>query len=331
MNFHEDDQLIQRVQNGDEEAFNLLYNKYYKTLLYTANRLTNNMEDAKDAVQAAFFQMYRSIGNLKDPKYFRLWMNKIVRGKCIDIFHKNRDVIIDMSNEETINEYREDKRDYIPHEQLQFSADQDILMHLIAKLPYHYREILTDAYFLQLSMKEMADLLELPVGTVKSRLYSAKKALRKEVMEYEAHSQHKLTFRMPGLLSLALLIAFAKDAKAWGVKGKRTLTTKGKASAIGFSTLALSGILLSPAIFNALDHSSHTTMESMPQDTSMDCTQAYFSLKYWAADALQMSEKSEAEIAAIRPVYEYLKSEQGPYWERLVNDEWDQAFEALDH
>lgn len=330
MNFHEDDQLIQRVQSGDEEAFNALYQKYYKTMLYAAYRLTNNMEDAKDAVQAAFLQVYRSIGNLKDPKYFRLWMNKIVRGKCIDIFQKNRDVIIDMSNEETINEYREDKRDYIPHEQLQFSADQDILMHLIAKLPYHYREILTDAYFLQLSMKEMADLLELPVGTVKSRLYSAKKALRKEVMAYEDHSQHKLTFRLPGIPSLVLLIAFSRDAKAWGLKGKHTFSFKGNASTIGFTTLAVSGIVLSSAVFAGMGDSYPTKMESMPQET-MNCTEAYFALKYWAADALQMSEKSEAEIAAIRPVYEYLKREQGPYWERLVNDEWNRAFEALDN
>ena len=56
MNFHEDDRLIERVQNGDEEAFNSLYDKYYKTMLYTAFRITNNMEDAKDAVQAAFFR-----------------------------------------------------------------------------------------------------------------------------------------------------------------------------------------------------------------------------------------------------------------------------------
>ncbi len=332
MNFHEDDRLIERVQNGDEEAFNSLYDKYYKTMLYTAFRITNNMEDAKDAVQAAFFQMYRSIGNLKDPKYFRLWMNKIVRGKCIDIFHKNRDVIIDIGNEETINEFQEDHRDYIPHEQLNFTADQEILMQLLANLPYHYREILIDAYFLQLSMKEMAELLELPLGTVKSRLYAAKKALRKEVMEYETNSKHKLTFRLPGVLPLALLLAFSRESKAWNMKNRHSVSARGKATILSFSALALSGILLTPADLDMENPSSNTEMEVLPQANALNCQEAYFTLKYWAADEVQMSEKSKAEIQAIQPIYVYLKNAQGPYWERLVNDQWNQAFEALaDH
>ena len=65
MDFHKDEELIKRLQSGDNEAFNELYEKYYKPLLYTACRLTNNIEDAKDAVQSAFMQMYTSIHNLK--------------------------------------------------------------------------------------------------------------------------------------------------------------------------------------------------------------------------------------------------------------------------
>lgn len=329
MNFHEDDRLIEKVQSGDEEAFNLLYDKYYKPMLYTAYRLTNNMEDAKDAVQAAFFQMYKSIGNLKDPKYFRLWMNKIVRGKCIDIFHKNRDVIIDIGSEETINEFQEGHRDYIPHEQLKFTADKEILMHLIEKLPFHYRGILIDAYFLQFSMKEIAELLELPIGAVKSRLYAAKKALRSEVVNYETDHHHKLTFRLPGVLPCALLLAFSREAKNWNMKNKQTFTTKGKAVALGVSAFVLSGVLLAPAVREFVYHSSDTKMEALPQSVSPNCQQAYFILKNWAGDDVQMSEKTETEIQAIQPIYEYLKESQGPYWERLVNDQWNRAFEAL--
>lgn len=328
MNFHEDDQLIEKVQNGDEEAFNSLYQKYYKTMLYTAYRLTNNMEDAKDAVQAAFLQMYRSIGNLKDPKYFRLWMNKIVRGKCIDIFHKNRDVIIDLSNEETINEFREDHRDYLPHEQLQYNADRDILMELLAKLPYHYREILVDAYFLQFTMKEMADLLELPLGTVKSRLYAAKKALRKEVDKYEAQHDYKLTFRLPGSLSFPLLLAFYRESKALGLKGKKTVKWKGNKVMIGAATFAVCGVLAVAGIGSLIDIADNES-ETLPQQASMSCQEAYFTLRYWANDAVQMSEKTEAEIRQIESTYEYLKQHQGPYWDRLQADGWDRSYEAL--
>lgn len=328
MNFHKDDQLIKKVKNGDEEAFNSLYQKYYKTMLYTAYRLTNNMEDAKDAVQAAFLQMYRSIGNLKDPKYFRLWMNKIVRGKCIDIFHKNRSVIIDLNSEETINEFREEHRDYLPHEQLQYTADRDILMHLMAKLPYHYREILIDAYFLQFTMKEMADLLDLPVGTVKSRLYAAKKALRKEVDEYEEQHDHKLTFRSFGILPLALLLAFNHERKAWNLIGKEK-RKMAEISMICAATLAVCGILAATDIGKHIDQPVNNESDILLQSNSMTCREAYFTLRYWANDAVQMSEKTDAEIQMIQPIYEYLKQHQGPYWERIQAEGWDRAYETL--
>lgn len=62
-----DAELILRAKNQDEEAFNSLYAKYYKSLLYTAYRLTNNEADAQDAVQLAFIQMQSSIQDLRDP------------------------------------------------------------------------------------------------------------------------------------------------------------------------------------------------------------------------------------------------------------------------
>lgn len=116
----------------------------------------------------------------------------------------------------------------IPHEQLKFTADKEILMHLIEKLPFHYREILIDAYFLQFSMKEIAELLELPIGTVKSRLYAAKKALRSEVVNYETDHHHKLTFRLPGVLPCALLLAFHARQKLGIRKTDRHLPPKAK-------------------------------------------------------------------------------------------------------
>ena len=213
MDFHKDDELIKRLQSGDNEAFNELYEKYYKPLLYTACRLTNNIEDAKDAVQSAFMQMYTSIHNLKEPKYFRLWMNKVVRGKCIDMFHKNKDVIVDTTQDEIINQYEEQNTDFIPHDKLKFTADQDILMNLIDELPDRYQEILFYAYFYQFSMKEMAELLNIPTGTVKSRLYAAKKALREKVSEYETLNRYKLTFRIPGAMSIYLFFVFHKQIK----------------------------------------------------------------------------------------------------------------------
>lgn len=323
MNFHKDDELIKRLQSGDNEAFNELYEKYYKPLLYTACRLTNNIEDAKDAVQSAFMQMYTSIHNLKEPKYFRLWMNKIVRGKCIDMFHKNKDVILDTMQEEIINLYEEQNTDFIPHNKFKFTADQDILMNLINQLPNRYQEILFYAYFYQFSMKEISDLLEIPTGTVKSRLYAAKKALRQKVSEYETSNHYKLTFRIPGCLSLSLFFLFHKQVQPLKLKKSLKLIQ----SKTVFVPLAVIGAVIFSAPFLARNDTNevdayHLSNQLTPQE-------AYFKLKHWAMDAVQMSEKGTSDIDEIEAVYDFLKSQKGPYWERIQSEGWVQAYENL--
>lgn len=324
MDFHKDDELIERLQAGDDKAFDELYEKYYKSLLYTACRLTNNIEDAKDAVQSAFIQMFTSIKNLKDPKYFRLWMNKIVRGKCIDMFQKNKDVIIDVSQDEVINRYEEQNTEFIPHDKLKFTADQDILMNLMNELPNRYQEILFYAYFYQFSMKEMSDLLEIPTGTVKSRLHAAKKALRRKVSEYEELNKYKLTFRIPGCMSVCLFFLFHRQVQPLKLK-KQFYFLKNKAVMIPLSCAAIA-VLTIPLIAhynqdNAVD-AYHTMTPSSPQE-------AYFKLKRWAMDEVQMSEKESAEIKEIEPVYNYLKQQKGAYWDRIQADGWNRAYEHL--
>ncbi len=328
MDFHQDDQLIVRAQCGDEEAFNALYEKYYKPMLFVAYRMTNNIEDAKDAVQAAFMQMYQSIANLKEPKYFRLWMNKIVRGKCIDMFHKNRDYVVDTTQDEVINAYAEERSEFVPHQRMKYTADQDILIHLLEELPPHYQEILFYAYFSQFSMKEMAGLLEIPEGTVKSRLYAAKKSLRDKVMKYEGLYQYKITFHMPGLYSLCLMMAFRKMAKMYGFVSKErygSFRLSGKGALVGTGAL----VCVCGALTLCLSQANGDVPAMRLSNENINAQHAYFKLRGWAMDELQMSEKSLAEVDAVKEYYEYLKQVQGPYWERMRADHWDQAFEEI--
>lgn len=331
MNFHQDDLLIRQAQSGEEDAFNALYRKYYKTMLYTAFRFTNNIEDAKDAVQSAFMQMYQSIGNLKDPKYFRLWMNKIVRGKCIDMFHKNKDSVIDTSKEEIINTFAEEREEYVPHEKLKYTADQDIVVHLMKELPAHYQEVLFYAYYSQFSMKEIADILEIPEGTVKSRLYAAKKSLRDKIMDYEGMYQYKITFRMSGLSSFCLFLALHKHAKC--CVGIQTNQRMVKFKSSPKVTMTFAGVLSCAIVVGSLQQiyqdNEESANTSLPNSGGYNEQEAYFRLRNWAMDEVQMSEKSKEEIAEITVYYEFLKQQKGPYWERMQKDEWDRAFEDL--
>lgn len=330
MNFNKDQELIERAKLGDEEAFTALYETYYASLIATAYRLTNNQEDAKDAVQNAFIQMHKSIHNLKEPKYFRLWMNKIVRGKCIDLFHKNRDVILDTGKDEVANHFKEDRPTYLPEEQFKFESDRTLLMDMIQELPYAYQEVLVYAYLCQFTMQEIAELLEIPVGTVKSRLYSAKKALRNKVEDYEHFHHYKLTFHLPGAITLALMLGYGKLRTEYQLPKQSHFSTISMMS--GAKVLCLGGVLLG-GVTVASQYVNNQTLEPLMK-TSVDSKElneqdAYFKLMDWAFDEVQMSKKTKEEIQEILPVYTYLKQSQGPFWERLEQENWDIVYENL--
>lgn len=327
-----DNELILRAKNKDEEAFNCLYTKYYKSLLYTAYRLTNNEADAQDAVQLAFIQMQSSIQDLRDPKYFRLWMNKIVRGKCIDIFNKNKDVYADIESSEWTNTYIEKKEDYLPNEHFKFIADKDILMNLIQTLPSIYREVLVLRYFSQFSMEEMADILNVPSGTVKSRLHVAKKELRKAVNAYEKMNAYKLTFHIPGAMQLALLLSFHS---AFAFCSHKRFHAPNFAQCMLGATAVCSSIAGVYAYQAFLPEKTENQITPQPLLKTVQIPQedreqyAYFKLMDWAFDETQMEEKSQEEVQEIRKYYELLKNKQGPYWEQLQKNAWSIAYENL--
>lgn len=330
MNFHKDLEVIERAKQGDEEAFTILYETYYASLLATAYRLTNNQEDAKDALQNAFIQMHKSIHNLKEPKYFRLWMNKIVRGKCIDIFHKNRDVLVDTGKEEVINHFKEDHSTYLPEEQFKFESDRSLLMDMIHELPYTYQEVLVYAYLSQFTMQEISELLDIPVGTVKSRLYSAKKALRTKVEEYERFHHYKLTFHLPGAITLALMLGYGKLRTAYKFPKQSHFSTISMMS--GIKVCCIGGVLLSGVVIGSKyvqNQSPEQLMKTNVDAKELNEQDAYFKLMDWAFDEVQMSKKTKEEIQDILPVYTYLKQSQGPFWKRLEQENWNIVYENL--
>lgn len=331
MNKLSDEELVERLKQGDEQAFNILYERHYQYLYYVAFKLTHNREDAKDAVQLSYIQMYESIQALQKPKYFRLWMNKIVHGKCYNMFKKNRDTIVDLEELEWANRYSETRKEYLPQEQMKFTSDQDILQSLIAKLPYTSQEILELYYFSQFKQEEIADILNLPIGTVKSRVYAAKKALHKEIKTYEEEHHYKLTFRFPGVLSLALFLSYRKGF--YQSIGKKTLLSSLTANSVVCIT---SAVLLTPLAIHAglqvLHEQEHSSMQrdEIVSSTSLKdeatAQQAYFRLKQIAYDESQMVDREEAAIEEATQLYHVIEQTKGPYWELLKKEDWTLNF-----
>lgn len=153
------------ASEGDARAFDLLYRRWHPKLLRLAIRLSRNPDEAQDVMQEAALTMARDIRKLKDPARFSAWACTIVRRRTADHIHKavrRRAVEADMP-----------AIDAAPGPEAAFSLKQ-----ALAQLPETDRLMLKLAYLDGFRGPEIAAALGIPVGTVKSRLFNARRALK---------------------------------------------------------------------------------------------------------------------------------------------------------
>lgn len=320
--------LIMLAQKGEEAAFNELYKLYYKQAYYLALKISNCDADAQDAAQETFIEIQKSIKNLREPKTFRKWMARIVVSKCNKIFRKNKYTVLDPDIVDAMP--IEETREYMSGE-IYAKAKQrrEILLELMNGLTQQRREILVLMYFEQFSIKEIAEILDIPIGTVKSRLLNAKAALREKTEKLEKRDAIRMhTCPLP----LLALLAFKKDFK-------RITHLKPRASMLSFtiiqpfiwSGVALSMVLVVGAGVHALNerYVDPDTLEYTLSKDEKTFTEkeVYFKLRDWAHCHVEMKKKSAEEYAEIMTYYTYLKDINGPYYQRLVFDNWSKHFE----
>lgn len=337
MKNYSDEELVKRYQQGEEACFNELYKRYHHRLEFTAYRLCNkNSEDAKDAVQQTFIQVHQAIHNLRDPKLFYNWCNRILYGKCTDIFRKNKDVIIDIQNSSLVSEYVEQRKEFHPTKFFHFQNDKEVLLDIIDQLPLIQKQVVMLVYFDQLSMKECAEVLDLPEGTVKSRLYAAKSSMKNMIDNYnQAHTNSPLDFHSictPAVLGGVLHQAFKKSSlPAFPIKHihipPAVLATTLIAGAVTVSVGSVVYMKLHDTSSNQLKQDAFTPVEFQGH-TIQNEKEAYFVLRNWAVDERQMENRNIDEINYAKELYMQLKKQGGTYWDVLVKDEWNVAFET---
>lgn len=337
MKEYDDEELVLRAQKGEEAAFNTLYKRYHKRLEFIAIRLCQNQEDAKDVVQQTFLQVHMSIQSLREPKRFYHWCCKILHGKCTDLFRKNKDVNVDMDHSPLFTSMVEDRVEFVPQKHHRFTSDRSVLLTIIEQLPYVQRQVVMLVYFEQMSMQECAEVLNVPEGTVKSRLYTAKSTLKKKVEEYNLTSNSPLNFQdvVSGSLIIAALM-YAWKAYSFSTYIPKPKTIQFNPAILAAGVVAVTGI----AGVGTWIASTHSQNEQVPIQKSQtmitydgkevsNAKEAYFILRNWAVDERQMKDRDEQEIIHLVPLYEYLKESNSTYYEILQQDAWSIAFETI--
>ncbi len=169
----EEEIMVEAAKKGDKKAFEAIVKKYHNVLYYTALGIVGSGWEALDICQETFIKAFNSINSLKDKSKFRSWINRILVNKCNDYFRKNKNEVCVDFIEETGGFIEEGSEESID------------LLRALSSLKENSRVVLTLRYFQDLSLKEIAAILDIPEGTVKSRLSNGLEEMRKLMKGYK--------------------------------------------------------------------------------------------------------------------------------------------------
>ena len=167
----EDELLVIRCQLGERSAFDELTERWHPPLWKYVRRLAGEDDAAKDVAQDVWLRVLRGIGRLRDGSRLRPWLFGIARRALMD--RLRHQYAAPFSSDIDVAELAADPT--------ADSLEEEVgaMEHELARLPATEREVLTLFYLRELSLAEVAEVLEVPVGTVKSRLFRARRLLRR--------------------------------------------------------------------------------------------------------------------------------------------------------
>ena len=161
---------------GESEAFSRLFQIHQPRLLYYVRRLLGSQADAEDLLQEVWITVVRKLSSLEEPTSFRSWLYRIAHNRSISVLRKkNLEIPLDETADEIA--FVDSGKD------AEIFREQDIdAMHVgLQRLSAAHREVLTLQFLMGLSYEEIADAIGCNIGTVRSRIYYGKKALRAEI------------------------------------------------------------------------------------------------------------------------------------------------------
>lgn len=196
----DDRRLIADCLGGKRDAFGELVSRYQGRLYNAAIRLVDNAEDAADVVQDAFLNAFTSLSSFKGDAEFFTWLYRIAFNTAISLKRKKRPTVSleagRVGGGDGIDP--DDPNEYIrPGAALERTEDEQQLHAALARLSHEHREALVLKDIEGLKYEEMAEILGVPVGTVRSRLHRARSELRDLLEAHEATTPRPTGSRQP--------------------------------------------------------------------------------------------------------------------------------------
>ncbi|MGI9288353.1 MAG: RNA polymerase sigma factor RpoE [Pseudomonadales bacterium] len=180
-----DQQLVQRVQSGDKRAFDLLVIKYQHKILGLVSRYIRDSSEVQDVTQEAFIKAYRALPRFRGDSAFYTWLYRIAINTAKNhLMAKSRrppGSDVDLEDAEYYESATALKDIETPENQLFGEELKSVVNKAIDQLPEDLRTAVTLREFDGLSYEEIADIMDCPVGTVRSRIFRAREAIDKQL------------------------------------------------------------------------------------------------------------------------------------------------------
>ncbi|OIJ21587.1 RNA polymerase sigma factor SigW [Anaerobacillus alkalidiazotrophicus] len=177
--------IIIDVKKGDQEAFAELVELYKDKVYQISYRMVGNVHEAQDIAQEAFLRAYMNIDTYDLDRKFSTWLFRIVTNLSIDRLRKKKpDFYLDQEVDGTEGLTLASQiaaTDELPEDQVITYELQDWIQGEILNLPPKYRSAIILKYIEDLSLKEISEILDLPIATVKTRIHRGREALRKRL------------------------------------------------------------------------------------------------------------------------------------------------------
>jgi RNA polymerase sigma-70 factor (ECF subfamily) len=179
-----DDKLVKRAKKGDSRAFDLLVLKYQGRVAQLVSRYISNYAEVEDVTQEAFIKAFRALPNFRGDSAFYTWLYRIAANAAKNHLvaqgrRPSSDVALDDSESLEVPGRLRDNES--PDEVIMGQQLESLISATIEGLPSELRAALTLREFEGLSYEEIADVLECPIGTVRSRIFRAREAIDAKV------------------------------------------------------------------------------------------------------------------------------------------------------
>ncbi len=173
-------ELVNRALRGDQQAYSRLLSRYRDAIYYMLLKMVNHPTDAEDLTIETFGKAFRNLNQYTPNFAFSTWLFKIATNNCIDFIRKQRTPLISidqshMDKDSTPLAIQESSPD--PEENMIKSQKAVLMRNVVDQLKPRYKNLIVLRYFKEYSYEEIANELDLPLGTVKAQLFRAKELL----------------------------------------------------------------------------------------------------------------------------------------------------------